>query len=304
MDGGGTVDARVGKRLALRRISDARGRFALLALDQRPPLFQLVARVRPELDEKAVWREVSELKARAVRALAPWATGVLLDPLYGREALAYLPREVGLLLALEDHRFRTEGRGYRRSRLIPRWGVTAALRAGGEGFKLLLWYRPDAPEEVRAHQLALARRVGQAGRRWGRPFILEVLPYPLEGEGEPPGGAVLWERILEDFADPGLGVDLYKLPYVPGFLGQFTERLPAPWVLLSGGLGAEAFMKALAEALAEGALGFLAGRAFWLDALSAYPDLEAVEARLKASVERLRAAADLLSRASSGAAWR
>jgi tagatose 1,6-diphosphate aldolase len=63
-------------------------------------------------------------------------------------------------------------------------------------------------------------------------------------------------------------------------------------------------MKALAEALAEGARGFLAGRAFWLDALSAYPDLEAVEARLKASVERLRAAADLLSRASSGAAWR
>jgi len=287
------VDREVGMRLALRRLSDGEGRFALLAVDQRPPLFQLVARARPGLDAGAAGREVSRLKALITQVLGPWATGVLLDPLYGGQALAHLPREAGLLLTLEDHRFRVDAQGYRLSRIIPRWGVEAALRAGGDGFKLLLWYRPDAPEEVRAHQLALARRVGRASRKWGRPFVLELLPYPLPDE-EPLGLWEAWEGILRDFADPGLGVALYKLPYVPGLMERFSERLPAPWVLLSGGLGPEDFMKALEEALRAGARGFLAGRAFWLEALSAYPDLEAVEARLLAAREWMRRALDLL----------
>lgn len=262
-----------------------------MAADQRPPLYQLVAGARPDLGERGVWREVARLKALVVQALAPLATGVLLDPLWGREALAHLPRRAALLLALEDHRFGEDPQGFRKSRLIPGWSVARAVREGADALKLLLWYRPDAPEEVRAHQEALVRRVGAACRRAGRPFVLEILPYPVRGE------EISWELLegaLRRLADPGLGVDLYKLPYFPGRMGRYTELLPAPWVLLSGRLGMEGFLEALAEALEAGAKGFLAGRAFWMEALSAYPDGEAVWERLLASREGFKRGLGLL----------
>jgi tagatose 1,6-diphosphate aldolase len=292
MGGGKRVDGAFGKRLALRRLSDGKGRFALLAADQRPPLYQLVSAARPGISREALGEEVARLKALVVEVLGPLATGVLLDPLHGGLALDRLPRQAGLLLTLEDHRFRETPEGFRLSRPIPRWGVGSAARVGADGVKLLIWYRPDAPEEVRRHQLHLVRRVGQACNRWGQAFILEVLPYPLPGEDKPPA---LWEEMLRDFADPGLGVDLYKLPYVPGMPSRFSQVLPAPWVLLSGGRDARSFLLALEEALASGARGFLAGRAFWLEALSAYPDWASVREGLEASRSVMKQAVELLA---------
>ncbi|WP_157969069.1 beta/alpha barrel domain-containing protein [Thermus sediminis] len=278
--------------LAFRRISDGGGRFALLAADQRPPLYRLVAERRPDWPEALVWQEVARLKTLVVKVLSDLVTGVLLDPLYGREAVLRVPRGAGLLLTLEDHRFREDGSGFRLSRVIPSWGVAAAVRAGADALKLLIWYRPDVPPQVRAHQLELVRRLGRAASRWGRPLVLEILPYPREGDSS--SATSLWEGILRDFADPSLGVGLYKLPYVPKFVGRFREVLPAPWVLLSGGLDADAFLEALEASLEAGARGFLAGRAFWGDALAAYPDLSRVEEGLMRARNRLERARRLL----------
>jgi len=283
------VDAAVGKAISLKRISDGEGRFALLAVDQRPPLYKLVAERRSAWPEASIWQEVRRLKALVVRVLGNLVTGILLDPLYGKEAVLALPQGVGLILTLEDHRFRENALGFRLSRVIPRWGVSAAVRSGGDALKLLVWYRPDAPPEVRAHQVGLVRRVGRVARKYGRPLVLEILPYPrldVSTEAEE-----LWEGILRDFSDPRLGVDLYKLPYVPRVVRRFSDVLPAPWVVLSGGLSAEGFLEALEASLDAGARGFLAGRAFWLEALKAYPDLGKVEEGLQRSrtyVERAR----------------
>ena len=58
--------------------------------------------------------------------------------------------------------------------------------------------------------------------------------------------------------------------------------LPAPWVLLSGGMPSGQFVEALRAALDAGARGYLAGRAVWWAPLQAYPDLAKVRRNLTA----------------------
>lgn len=296
------VDSGLGKARGLARISDGAGRYAVLAIDQRPPLLTLVAGALGR-GEDAVAAEVGELKALLAETLGVEVTGLLVDSTFGyRPVLPVLPRATGLLLALEDHHVATAPRGYRRTRLIPDWSVEAAVRAGAEALKLLLWDRPDAPEEIRRHQQALVREVGADCRRWDRPLVLEILPYPLDDEAPETYMGSLPEMArasASHFADPAYGVDLYKLPF-PGspdgvrewggalyafddlvaVMTECTRLLPAPWVILSGGMPPDRFVEAHAAALRAGARGYLAGRAIWWNAIQAYPDLGAVRAAL------------------------
>lgn len=307
------------KARGLARISDGAGRYAILAIDQRPPLFGLIARALGRPDD-GVAAETGELKALLASALASEISGLLVDPLYGyRTVLPVLPREVGLLLTLEHHVFDTLPSGYRVSRLIPEWSVAAAVRAGAEALKLLVYSRPDAPDDVRARQLALVADAGAACREADRPLVLEILPYPLPGEAADAYARRLPDvslAVAEAFADPALGVDLYKLalPGDPGGVREWggglyslqeltvrmdrlTRLLPAPWVLLSGGMAPERFVAALQAALAGGARGYLAGRAVWWDPIQAYPDLDAVRANLQnQGVRVLRALNGALAR--------
>lgn len=232
MGRGGTVDL-TGFARSIRRISDGAGRFALLAIDQRPPLFRLVKERRPDLPELEVWKEVGRLKRLVVEALGPSATGILLDPVYGHPALNLVPRQAGLLLTLEDHRYFEVGPGFRVNRIISGWSVSNAVRAGADAVKLLIWYRADAPDEVREHQRSLVRDAAKSAKALGRPLVLEVLVYSLPGEGEPLPSLV--EESVEELADVELGVGLYKLPPLPGRMAHYTAMLPAPWVVLSGG---------------------------------------------------------------------
>jgi tagatose 1,6-diphosphate aldolase len=214
-----------------------------------------------------------------------------------------LPRDVGLLLTMEDHAFDTHAGGHRTSRLMPGWTVASAVRAGAEALKLLVWYRHDAPAAVRATQVDFVRGVGDECRAADRPLVLEILPYRLTSETEADYARALPDltrALAEAFADPALGVDLYKLA-LPGSadgvrewggglyglddlraqMTRISDALPAPWVLLSGGMPAHQFIGALRAALDGGARGYLAGRAVWWAPLQKYPDLAAVRAALQ-----------------------
>jgi len=292
-----------GKARGLTRISDGQGRFAALAIDQRPPLFDLAIR-KLSLPAAEVGPHASALKGLLAETLAAHASGLLVDPYYGYcRALPHVPGHTGLLLTLEHHAFETDARGFRRSGLIPDWDAERAVRYGADALKLLAWYRPDAPRAVRAHQHDFVARAGEACRRVDRPFVFEVLPYPLPDEDESAYAAALPElmrRCALDFADPAYGVDLYKLGF-PGpaagvrewggaqhalakleaVMAETGARLPAPWVLLSGGMDAPRFLKAFDAALRAGARGYLAGRAVWWEAVQAYPDVSACRAALE-----------------------
>lgn len=307
-----------GKHWGLRRMADAQGLFSMVAVDQRPPIVQLVAAARGIAPEAVGFADIVAVKSLLAEGLAPSASALLVDPNFGLPAAsAHLRPERGLVLTLEDHRY-DDGPGGRRSHLIADWSVERIRRLGADAVKLLAWYRPDADPAVCAHQQALVRQVGEDCRRHDIAFVFELLVYPFSTQGGGPAEyredpAKQAQRVIDSvhtFADPAYGVDLFKLesplpmaalpaPDAPGAdavqdlfktLGDACRG--TPWVMLSAGAAMASFEHAITYACRAGASGFLAGRAVWLQALGAYPDHDAVRHALRAHslpyLERLR----------------
>lgn len=295
-----------GKYRTMRRLADANGRFKMVAVDQRPPIIKALneklgaGKATPEL--------VGAVKRSLVKALADEGSALLIDPDYGYgAAFDVLPSEPGLLLTLEDFNF-DETPGGRKTRLMKGWSVEKIKRAGADGVKLLLWYRPDATADVIAHQQRLVQEVGDACKRYDLAFLLELLVFPFAGTAGHTTDYIehkdkrpeLVLQSVRDFADPKYGVDIYKLesPLAARDLPApedggaavaeaqqwFTEMgklIDKPWVMLSAGAGMEEFRRVLHYAFHAGANGFLAGRAIWWPAFTQkYPDLAGMEAQL------------------------
>lgn len=298
------MEISAGKYWGLRRIADAQGRFKMLAVDQRPPIGNLVAERRGV--DKPPYEDVCAVKALLTEQLAPHASAALLDPHYALPAaIDHVSPAQGVIMTLEDSRF-AEGPGGRRTSAIADWSVEKIKRAGGDAVKVLTWYRPDADPEVCRDQQAFTAAVGEACRAWDIPFVFELLVYPLPGEDNQTKDYVEHagkrsDLVLESvrtFADPRFGVDVFKLespvaaatlpdaegpdsgPVQAVFdeLGQIAGR---PWVMLSAGATKAAFSRVLAYAYGAGASGYLAGRAIWWDAFQHFPDLDAMTADLR-----------------------
>ena len=118
-----------GKLWGLRRLADGGGRFKMLAVDQRPPIKNLIATKRGE--DHATYTDVCEFKAMLVRELGPHSSAVLLDPHFAYPAAVHLvdPSQ-GLLLTLEDSIFEDTPDG-RLSREIDHWSVEPDARGIG-----------------------------------------------------------------------------------------------------------------------------------------------------------------------------
>ncbi|MEQ8966007.1 MAG: tagatose 1,6-diphosphate aldolase [Azospirillaceae bacterium] len=301
-----------GKTWGLRRLSDDGRRFAMVAIDQRPPIRGLIEeRLGPGA---ATFERIGAFKRLLAEHLAPHTTAMLADPYYAYPAAIdrISPRQ-GLIVTLEDSVFE-ETAGGRLSKAIDGWSVAKIRRLGGDAVKVLAWYRPDAGAEVVARQQAFVRDIGAACREHDIPFVLELLVYPLPGEAGN-GGAYAEDpakrpaavvESLETFADPAYGVDLFKLESpvlaadVPepdsrdaaatqAWFDRLGAACPVPWVMLSAGCPPEAFERVLTYAYRAGASGYLAGRAIWSEAGAAYPDEAAMGRALAgASVDYMR----------------
>ena len=304
----------IGKWRGLQRISDGQGRFLMLAADQRPPIKNVIARFFP--DGSAPYDEVARFKRLLVHSLQVRASAVLLDPYYCLSgALHALDPGKGLVMTLEDSQFQ-ETAGGRLSSVIDGWSVGKIKRMGADAVKVLAWYRPDAESQVIEHQRNFVRRIGDECRRFDIPYLLELLVYPLPGEAEAGKGyeemsGKKTEHVLDsvlEFADPSYGVDIFKLECpitskqfpaqgAPGssqalaLFEEINRIVDRPWVMLSAGASAEDFYNVLEHACRAGACGFLAGRAIWQQAFSAYPDWTSVQEGLQrdslAYLERL-----------------
>jgi len=283
----------------------------MVAIDQRPPIVQCVARARDIAPEAVAFDDIVQVKALLAQALAPHASALLVDPDFGLPAAApHLNPARGLVITLEEHRYDDRPDG-RLSRLIPHWSVAQIRRLGADAVKLLAWYRPDASAEVRQHQQQLVRTVGRACAEHDIAFVFELLVYPF---AQRPGGAAkaapnydedaakqprLVIDSVRDFAHASYGIDLFKLESplpmatlpAPGSAGaDAVQRLydemgqacaGTPWVMLSAGGSQQSFEHAITYACRAGASGFLAGRAVWWDALAAYPNAGAVAQALQ-----------------------
>ena len=198
----------------------------------------------------------------------------------------------------------------RLSHSINDWSVEKIKRAGGDGVKVLAWYRPDAEPEVIAHQQRYVEEIGKECERWDIPLVLELLVYPFPKSDRHTTDYIespekMPELVIEsvrEFAKPKYLVDLFKLESpLPGAtlpardgsaaqlaaqgwfdqMGKICEDAGIPWVMLSAGVTPPQFLRVMEYAYAAGAHGFLAGRAVWWQALQHFPDLDACAAQLR-----------------------
>ena len=283
-----------GKLLGMRRMSDDKGVFKMVAADQRPPITGPIAK-QLGLAE-APWEEVAKFKAEIVTQLQGASSAILLDPYYGiPAAFDKLASDKGLVVTLEDSVF-SESTAGRFSKNIDHWTVNKIKRLGGDAVKVLVWYRPDASSENLVFQQDYVKRIGEECQRFDIPFLLELLLYPLDDEATKSTGYTEMKEknsdlvlaSIEEFAKEEYGVDVFKLESpvnanminssgnVQELFNEMGRLAGRPWVMLSAGAEKESFQNILLHAFQAGASGFLAGRAIWQDSFSAYPNWKKV----------------------------
>jgi tagatose 1,6-diphosphate aldolase len=306
-----------GKWRRLRSLADEEGRFKMMAIDQRGSLVDAIAKVTNRSAEQVSGEELARAKEVITRVLAPYATAVLTDPIYGYpHSYQSIPPGIGLLLAHEETGYERSGPTgkERKTSLIEGWSVEKAEHAGADAVKLLLYYHPDASEEVRRHQQDLVQRLGEECARTSMPFLLELVSYALEEAGTNTDEFArrkpdLVIRSAREFSASKYMVDVLKLEFpadlkrtkefcggafdgqdrqavyqlsdVRGYCRQLDESAGMPWVILSAGVGIEEFLVQVQLATEAGASGFLCGRAIWKDTMAFYPDVARMEEWLR-----------------------
>ncbi|HOG46867.1 MAG TPA: tagatose 1,6-diphosphate aldolase [Anaerolineae bacterium] len=265
----------IGKLRGLQQLANDRGVFAMVALDHRG---SLQAALNPQAPGQVPYEALVDLKVLLVRALAPHASALLLDPVYGAaQAIGQgaLPGDVGLIVSLEASGYEGDG-PERRTALLPGWDVAKVKRMGAAAAKLLLYYHPAAA--TAPVQEELTRHVAHACSAHDIPFLLEPMSYALD-PAAPKGSAAFARRrpaIVHDSALRlvPLGVDVLKAEF-PSDLEyetpeqaldhcrRLTGAINVPWVLLSAAADYDLFRRQVEIACRGGASGFLAGRAIW-----------------------------------------
>ena len=277
------------------------GGFAMLAVDQREALRVMLQERSPGpvSDE-----QVTEFKLAATRALTPYASAVLLDQQFvldrAIDESAVAPGCA--LIAAADHFVAGPDEIVADVELDERVDPAHYAARGAVAMKLLVLWRPD---EEPGPRVELVRRFVERCRSAGLLSIIEpVSRKPRDGRSwDWDAGVLAAARELGD-----LGADLYKAEVPLHGQGDEAEvrrgcaaisaAVSSPWVVLSSGVAEGAFPRAVELAVAEGASGFLAGRAVWRASISA----DDVEASLRAdAVGRLQRLGEVVDRALAGA---
>lgn len=300
-----------GKWTGLKTLSDKHGCFRMMAIDQRGSMERALGKPLKKDAKQVTYAEMALIKELITRVLSPLSTATLTDPIFGLPfSIAAIPREVGLLLALEATGYQESGDGKeRRTTLLEGWSVEKIKRSGAAAVKLLLYHHPDCSQATLDHQYRVVRDVGAECRKHDILYLLELVGYPLKGTAaDSPEFArqkpSIVARSAKEFAKPEYGVDILKLEfpaelkYTKEFAGKFDKKeRPAayalkdvegfckevdaacqvPWVILSAGVDIDEFVENVKLAKAAGASGFLCGRAIWKEAVNCMPDVKAVE---------------------------
>lgn len=257
----------------LKDISRPGGGFAMLAVDQREAMrlmFAASGHPKPVADSV-----LTDFKVAATRILSPYASAVLadkqfcLDQIVSQGAVA---DSCGLIVAA-DHFVPGNGIPVDSVEIDRAIDPHQARQMGAKAMKLLVLWREDEPAQVR---LAMVEEFIQRCRSAGLVSIIEpVVRPPRRG----------WEfdkesAIVAAAAELGsTGADLYKAEMPLGGKGdeqtlltacqKLNDQMKMPWVILSSGVDADIFGRAVRIAMKGGASGFLAGRAVWASVIGA-----------------------------------
>lgn len=295
----------VGKIRGLQQIADARGIFAMCAMDHRGSMREMI---NPDAPEAVPANALTERKLELAEILGPVSTAVLLDPTFGAaQAIAsgVLPGRTGLIVSLEESGYERGAEG-RLTTLIKGWSVEQARRMGASAVKVLLYYRPDLPSS--RPQRETVGQVATDCAHWELPFVLEPLIYAAsEEERDPAVLAARRQNLVVTSAREltALPIDVLKSQFPldttyeqdTGRLHDACRQLDAasrtPWVLLSAGVSYDEFTRQLTFALQAGASGFLGGRAVWEEGLRMRDGRERRKWLETTGVDRMRRLHDL-----------
>ena len=263
---------RLGTLRGLDACASDKGTFSVLALDHRNNLRRAL---NPEDPGSVTFERLVGIKRSIVRAIAPIADGILLDPDIGAGPAIYdgsLPSGCGLLIAVEETGY--DGPSTERtSRLMEGWGVSQIKRVGGDAVKLLLYYHPDAPNaEVQERTLI---EVAEYCADADIPLFLETLGYSLDADVSKLTDEARRDVVVRTARRlTALGGDIYKceFPYDAGVTdktrwseacAEIEEASAIPWAILSAGVDDATFEAQTQVACEAGASGVLVGRSVW-----------------------------------------
>jgi len=271
----------LGRVRALQTASTERGVFTILAVDHRDAMRAMLNREQPETVPAA---QLTEIKLSIVKLIGPFATAVLLDPVYSMGQVIAgraLPPKTAFLSAIEEQGYLGDPYS-RQTTMLEGWGIEKAKMLGASGVKLLLFYHPKAGEATEVQEQLVINLLAECSR-FDIPMFLEPIVYSLNPGVSKDSAAFAAERpkiMVETVRRLGaLKPDVLKLEFPvdcqyekdeavwQDACAEVNEASPVPWTLLSGGDSFEAFQKQLRVACQNGCSGFLVGRALWQEAV-------------------------------------
>ena len=278
----------------LKRLSNEDGVIAALAIDQRGSMEKMMGKANTDLNNV---EGISEFKRLVAEKLTPYASSILLDPIYGLTGIKATDENAGLILSYEQTGY-DEYDEERLPRLIELESGLRLKEKGADGIKVLLYYDVDDREETNEKKKAWVERVGYECQALGLPYFLEILTYDakMESEKTPEYAKIRPRKVIEAtkvFSDPRYLVDVLKVEtpvdmnHLEGYgqkeslytkeeaLKYFKDQSDAtdlPYIYLSGGISASLFQDMLRIARESGAKfnGVLCGRATWIDSVDIF----------------------------------
>jgi len=271
----------IGKWRRLQQASLGNATFCILAMDHRGPLRRLL---QAELGSGSRGHDLdallAEWKQDVARDLGECSSAVLLDPELGigpSVAGRALSGQRGLIAALDTGS--TGDPAVRETGLVADWSVAKAARLGAAGVKLLMYYHPDSPSARDGE--SLVRSVASQCDRYDIPLFLEPLSCAPDHSARTLSSRERCAVVVETARRlVPLGVDVLKAEFPVDVTEQpeenawhaacqqLTDACSVPWVLLSGGVSFDTFLRQTRVACEAGASGVMVGRAVWKEAVT------------------------------------
>lgn len=298
----------IGKIRGLQQTSTVYNTFAVCALDHRNNLRQLL---RPDNPDAATVEEMVAFKLELVRALAPAASAVLMDPQWSAAqtiAAGVVPGNVGILVS-------AEASGYggstdaRESQILPGWSVAKIKRMGASAVKLLAYYHPDSPTAKFLEDLVA--QVAKDCAEADLPLFLEPLSYSLDPAKKKLDPDERRRVVIETARRlTPLGVDVLKAEFPLDTsevrleqewriaCAELSQASVVPWVLLSASVSSDVFIRQVTAACLSGASGVAVGRAVWKEAteFQGQERLDFLRGEARGRMERITALVNGLAR--------
>lgn len=280
------------KQENLKRLCNENDVIAALAIDQRGAIQRMVQGFDDEKRDKII----SEFKKEVSKYLTPYASSILLDPIYGLDSIESIDKECGLIMAYEVTGYDKNIVG-RLPRLENKWSVKRLVEKKAEAIKILLYYDKDESDEINEIKKAFIERVGSECEAFDLPFFLEIITYDtkIDDTKSKEFAKLKPQKVngaIKDFSDERYKIDVLKLEvpvnmeYVQGFsdehvytedeaLALFKEQsdlCKVPFIFLSAGVKNELFIETLkfAKKANSSFNGVLCGRATWKDGVEEY----------------------------------